>query len=853
MEELLQDFLAETTDNLEQVGAQIVHFEREPSDLASISSIFRLVHTIKGTCGFLDLSRLESLAHGAESLIGAVRDRAHADAGEVSLILQSIDRIRTILTELEATGQEPAGDDSELIASLLVAAERNVSPHASSPEPQPVEHGRAEQPAPASAPGPSGADPASAREPALIPKESATIRVTVATLERIMRLASELVLTRNQLLEIARNEASDVFNAPLQRLSGVTSDLQEGIMHARMQPIDRLFNALPRMVRDLSAELGKKVELIVDGADTELDRQLIEQVRDPLTHLVRNCLDHGIEAPQERRAIGKTETGLLRVSAAHDSGHITIRIEDDGRGIDVERVREKALAQKLASDDVLNLMSNDEICRFIFAPGFSTASAVTHISGRGIGMDVVRENIEAISGSIALSTSVGRGTTFVLKIPLTLAIAPALIFTTGGQRFALPQHMVMEAVALSDNPETMIRYAQGEPMLDLRHQIMPLANLNRILGLGSMKTLDHGYAIVVRAGSRNFAIAVEDVADVQEIVLQPQCRRLAHIGVYSGHTILGDGSVVLILNPGGIADAIGLDASPRFQVETAAFQETPQAGATNLILFKAGAGPQKAVPLSLVSRIEMIEAERITQADGRHVARRDGALMPLIVLGDIAAKRPAWPVLIVGVGGEPLGILVDEIIDILESKLDIDISGSSAHVIGSADIGGSATEVLDLAYFMKTGRPDAFERGHARKFRVLLVDDKIFFRDLLAPVISASGYEVHTAASAAEAFAFLKRGIRVDVLVSDIDMPEMDGYSFARQLQDNPKTRNIPIVALDAYAGPKVIEAAMAAGMKAVVGKFDRQTMLKTLQRVLEGVAFQEAALEQREEELESC
>lgn len=850
MEELLQEFLTETNDSLEQVGAHIVRFESDPSDLASIGSIFRLVHTIKGTCGFLDLPRLERLSHAAETLIGAVRDRAHASRLEVGLILQALDRIRAIINTIEKTGSEPEGVDEDIIAALGAAADgplpghiptagqsdNGVNPALSAAAPQPREN----------------------QSPA---KESTTIRVAVSTLERIMRLVSELVLTRNQLLEIARSGERDGFAAPLQRLSGITTDLQDGIMHARMQPVERLFSALPRMVRELSSALNKKVELVIDGADTELDRQLIELIRDPLTHLVRNCLDHGIETPHERIAAGKPEAGHLRVSANHESGHVIIQIEDDGRGIDIGRVKEKILAMGLATPQALAVMSEEEICRFIFAPGFSTSHTVTNISGRGIGMDVVRENIESISGSIALSTIAGRGTSFILKIPLTLAIAPALIFSSGGHRFALAQHTVVEAISLKSTSGVAINYSQDAPVLELRGKNLPIASLNRLFQLGQFQPLENGYAILVKSGSAVFAIAVDDVEDVQEIVLQPLCSNLANLAVYSGNTILGDGTVILILNPAGLAQELGLDDTPQYQVETMQSDITPPASATKMIFFRAGDGAAKAIPLSLLSRIETISSSQIKEVDGRLVAVRDDKLMPLIVIGNISQDgkydpcifdvngkplRASWPVMIVGVDGEPLGLLVDEISDIMEVRLDINISGVSSHILGSANINGNAIEVIDAAYLMKTGRPDAFERGHARRFRLLLVDDKIFFRDLLAPLMSASGYEVHAVESAERAFAFLAKGVRVDAIVTDIDMPEMDGYTFARKLKENAQTASIPVIALDAYAGESVIAASKNAGMSAVAGKFDRKALLEALHHALDGAAFRAEALEKR-------
>ncbi len=863
MDELLNDFLAETADHLEQVGSQIVHFERDPSDRSAIANIFRLVHTIKGTCGFLELARLERVAHAAETLISQVRDQGRAETAHVTLILTSIDRIRLILNTLEANGQEPEGDDSDLIAALETAAGGESSLAQDRPETVPAPpavpafavHERAAE----------GLDDQILNSPAALEgerpslqavatREPSSIRVAVGTLERIMRLVSELVLTRNQLLEIVRSQPNEELTGPLQRLSSVTSDLQDGVMHARMQPIERLFGPLPRMIRDLAHDLGKKAELIVDGSDTELDRQMIDLLRDPLTHIIRNCLDHGIESPEHRVAAGKSDNGTINISASHEAGHISIRIADDGRGLDVQRIREKALTLGLVSEEDLARMGNDELCRYIFSPGFSTAKQVTNVSGRGIGMDVVRENIESIGGSVSLSTSPGRGTTFLLKVPLTLAIAPALIFEIGGQRYAIAQHAVVEAVSCGLNGQSRIQFAQGAPMLELRDQLIPVADMRMIFGLEPSNNPNDALAVVVRTGVATFAMMVDNVADVQEIVVKPLDRTLAHLGIYAGSTILGDGSVVLILNTNGLAGRLGLDGSNQFRVDTSQQDLPPEKTATSLILFRAGSGSLKVLPLSLISRIESIKRSEISTADGQLVVAHRGALMPLIPLGNVVDAHnqlidPAienWPVLVVGVGGEPMGLLVSEIVDIVETFLDIDIAGVTSDVIGSATIRGEAAEVLDLAHYMKIARPGAFERGHAKRFRVMLVDDKLFFRDLLAPIISAAGYEVTTIGSGQEGLAVLKRGVNFDIIVTDVDMPDMDGYSFARALHDNPRTRDVPVIALDAHAGHSVLEAANRAGMRGAVGKFDRQGLLNALRSVLEASAFTSSALEQR-------
>ncbi len=423
MDDLLSEFLTETSEHLEGIETQLVQFERYPTDASLVSSIFRLVHTIKGTSSFLGLDRLQSVAHSAETLIGDLRDGAAPTEETVSLILAAIDRIKSIVSEIELLGAEAEGSDADLIAELEanVAAKRTGPPAPAAPEPSaaagqagqgasPAGQGKRRSAAKAKrTPAPVKPSGGKSVHPHTFPERTAraqpapgqgavrgseTIRVTVDTIERIMQLVSELVLNRNQLLEITRNRENDPIKPPLQRLSALTTDLQDAVMRARMQPVERLFSSLPRLMRELSTELHKKIDLVTEGADTELDRQLIEVLRDPLTHLIRNCADHGIERPEERLAAGKPEFGEICVSASHKAGQINIDISDDGRGLDLDRIRQKVIANGLASEEQVAQMATEELCRFIFAPGFSTATKVTSVSGRGVGMDVVRSNIE---------------------------------------------------------------------------------------------------------------------------------------------------------------------------------------------------------------------------------------------------------------------------------------------------------------------------------------------------------------------------------------------------------------------------------------------------------------------------
>lgn len=852
MDELLNDFLVETSEQIEAVTEQLVLFERDPSNSGAIGKIFRLFHTIKGTCGFLGLARLEQLTHVTESVIGRLREGAPATPETVSLILTAVDRVKFILSWLGSTGREPEGEDGALMealqANLSASAPEAVTRPASDEMPTPAPPSRAADTVAEKAPVGVPAEPKAQVGPQTNRPE--TIRVAVGALERIMILVSELVLTRNQLLEITRHSDDTTIKAPLQRLSSLTTDLQDAVMRARMQPVGRLFASLPRLVRELAVELKKKFYLVTEGADTELDRQLIELIRDPLTHLLRNSADHGIESPEKRIALGKPEEGTIKVTATHEAGYITIDVSDDGRGLDLERIRYKALAKGLVSASESKNLSDEEVGRFIFAPGFSTSPSVTSISGRGIGMDIVRDNIESIGGSISVTTAAGKGTRFSLKIPLTLAIAPALMVETRGHHFALPQHSVIEAVRIDAESSHSLEHIQGSLVLRLRDEILPVANLASVLGLvhDSFATKMGSLVIVMRVNSHAFGIIVDAVTDVQEIVVKPLGASLSHIDAFSGDTILGDGSVVLILDPTGIAGRIGFERASDYAVGRTVEPFAAAEESTRFILFRAGQGTPKALPLSLVARIESVPASEIHRSDGSLVMRHQDQLMPLVPLipPDQRLRDEGNPILVLGIGGENMGLLIEEILDVVEARLDIQIAGVSSSIIGTAAIRGEVVEVLDATHFMRIGRPNAYSRGFANQFRILLVDDKPFFRDMLGPLLVAAGYRVTTAASGEEALGLLDKGVHFDAIVTDTDMPHMSGYALAQRLTADSRHAGLPVIALAAHAAPSVVQAAAECGMRGAVGKFDRAALLETLGRILESHHLNKHDLESR-------
>jgi two-component system, chemotaxis family, sensor kinase CheA len=924
MDDLLREFLTETSESLDTVDNQLVKFEQEPNNAKILDNIFRLVHTIKGTCGFLGLPRLEALAHAGETLMGKFRDGMPVKAEAVTLILSSLDRIKEILAGLEATEAEPEGNDHDLISQLEEMVERGMAAmaaEASAPEAAPVveappvapaapaapkmtqgtlidqtlerplrpgevsldELERAfreteievapapKAPAPAAAPAPVKAEvkaapketakeavkeakvqeAKSAAKPAKASRASAdtemaegdkvanqSIRVNVDTLEHLMTMVSELVLTRNQLLEISRRNEDTEFKVPLQRLSNVTAELQEGVMKTRMQPIGNAWQKLPRIVRDLSGELGKQIELEMHGADTELDRQVLDLIKDPLTHMVRNSADHGLETPAERSAAGKPEQGTIRLSAYHEGGHIIICIADNGRGLNTERIKAKAVQNGLVSEAELEKMTEAQIHKFIFAPGFSTAAAITSVSGRGVGMDVVRTNIDQIGGTIDIKSVAGEGASVTIKIPLTLAIVSALIVEAAGDRFAIPQLSVVELVRARANSEHRIERIKDTAVLRLRNKLLPLIHLKKLLKIDDGSTIDpeNGFIVVTQVGSQTFGIVVDGVFHTEEIVVKPMSTKLRHIDMFSGNTILGDGAVIMIIDPNGIAKALGASGSAAHDMaeDHAAAHASSGEQMTSLLVFRAGTTQPKAVPLALVTRLEELPADKIELSNGRYMVQYRDQLMPLVQMDGVTVRSTgSQPILVFVDDKRAMGLVVDEIVDIVEERLNIEVAGSHQGILGSAVIKGQATEVIDVGHFLPMAFADWFTRKEMKPSAlaqsVLLVDDSAFFRNMLAPVLKAAGYRVRVAGGAQEGLAALRSGQSIDVVLTDIEMPDMNGFEFAETIRGDQHLNHVPIIGLSSLVSPAAIERGRQAGFHDYVAKFDRPGLIAAL------------------------
>ncbi len=905
MDDLLRDFLTETNENLDVADTQLIKFEQDPSNAEILNNIFRLVHTIKGTCGFIGLTRLASLAHAAETLMDRFREGMPVTSDAVGLVLSTIDRIKEILAGLEASeGIEPTGNDDDLISQLIAMANGEApkaaakspakagaakaskaepaKPEAAKPEPA-----KAEAPKPAAAPvqtlerdlmpgevsldelermfretpvdppkPPKAPAPPKALEKAvekvIAPPAAAndeggphgsvssqTIRVNVDALEHLMTTISELVLTRNQLLEIARRSEDNEYKVSLQRLSTVTAELQTAVMQTRMQPVGNAWQKLPRLVRDLSNDLGKYIDLEQTGADTELDRQVLDLIKDPLIHMVRNSADHGLETPAERIRAGKSERGLIRLAAYHQGGQIVIEVGDNGRGLDVARIRAKAIENGLTTEAEVSKMSDAQVYRFIFQPGFSTAAKVTSVSGRGVGMDVVRSNIEQIGGTVDVRSKLGEGSTFTIKIPLTLAILPALIVAVGQERFAIPQLAVVELVRAQAGSEHVIEQLKGAPVMRLRETLLPIVRLAELLGTKPAEATDasSGFVVVMRVGGQVFGLVVDTVCQTEEIVVKPMSSKLRGVAIFSGCTILGDGRVIMIVDPNGVAQAatFASEATGPGEGRDVAEGEKSDAELVSMLIVRAGSDEPKAVPLSLITRLEEVEAKSVEYANGQQVFQYRGDLIPLVPAAEgMPLKTEGTLLVLVFTEGErSMGLVVDEIVDIVEDRLNIQLASDVPGAFGAAIINGAATAVLDVGHFLAAGFKDWFDRAPANRaksrLRVILVDDSDFYRSLVEPMLRAAGCDVMGFRAPDDALSYLTNGGPCDVIVSDIDMPVMDGFAFTTILRQDVRFAHTPIIAVSGMCTPEAVERGRAAGFTDYVGKFDRAGLVAAL------------------------
>jgi two-component system, chemotaxis family, sensor kinase CheA len=871
-QETIREFLVESHENLSRLDQDLVELEKHPHDTDLLGSIFRTIHTIKGACGFLAFSILEAITHQAETLLSQLRDgQRELTPALVSLILETVDATRKVLAAIETSGKEGTERFEELTGRLRIAAQLTAGREIPS------------VPEASSAVTPSGpvAEPAAEKtsselhEDGLPEKEEergrkkegskeedvtrssaavdANIRVGVGLLDKLMDLVGELVLTRNQILQFNIEREDPALNATSQRLNLITTELQEGVMKTRMQPIGMVWNKLPRVVRDMATTLGKQIRLQMDGAETELDRTIIEAIKDPLMHLVRNSCDHGIETPEVRVRAGKSPQGTLTLRAYHEGGQVNIEIGDDGAGIDVARVKQKALENGLLRPEQAEKLSDREALGLIFQPGFSTAQTVTNFSGRGVGMDVVKSHIEKIGGVVDIFSRLGEGATVKIRIPLTLAIIPGLVITSGGERFVIPQVSLLELIRLeSDASGKHIEYVHGTPVYRRRGSLLPIAYLNQVLGLKSANHDEAVSMVVLQAEDRQFGLVVDGINDTQEIVVKPLGKQLKGLTLYAGATIMGDGRVALILDVLGIGQRSGVLAEFLEQARGAG-QQKAQADVAQqrLLLFRAGSFARLAVPLSLVARLEEFPQSAIEHASGSQVVQYRDRILPLVSLRKVLEPNaggegePPDPVQVVvfNNGNNRVGMVVDEILDVTEDAVTMRQGSDRDGLLGSAVVGKQVTDFLDLNQVIRATGGNWFEgvREQAEGQTILLADASAFSRAMVRSGLDMAAYVVLEAADLEQAIALLEQHA-VSLVLAAQELPPGGGSALLAAMRLRAEWDKIPVVVLTGSSEQVQAEAARAAGFEDCQPKFDHLLVLESVARLVSPAASFAAA-----------
>jgi two-component system chemotaxis sensor kinase CheA len=749
--DILKDFLVESYENLDRLDRDLVELEKDPKDKGALAGIFRTIHTIKGTCGFLGFNKLEKVAHVGENLLTRLRDgQLTLNPERTTALLGMVDAVRQMLSEIESAGQDGENDYPELreiLTKLQTPVEGDAAgDSAAVVEAKPeqkietreaaAEVGHKEEVVAAKKGAAQSVQPAHPPSPAPAAQQASdakqrgatleTIRVGINLLDKLMTLVGELVLARNQLLQTSNTVKDPGLQAVSQRMNLIATELQEEVMKTRMQPIGNIWSQFPRTVRDVALGCGKEVGIEMEGKETELDKTIIEAIKDPLTHLVRNSVDHGIELPEVRVKAGKPRSGRLILRAFHEGGQVNIEITDDGGGLSADRIRKKAIERGLIKADQAGHLSEGEIFNLIFLPGFSTAEKVTNVSGRGVGMDVVKTNVEKIGGLVDLQSTLGEGTTVRVKIPLTLAIIPALVVMCSGERFAIPQVNLLELVRLeAEKAGSAIEMVHGAPVYRLRGRLLPLVYLSKELeltaedGKKSAKIDDAVNIVVLQADDRQFGLVVDGIHDTEEIVVKPLRKQLKNVKTFAGSSIMGDGKVALILDVLGLAQRASVvsGARERMKMEKAA-DAAGNAVAKQTFLLFAGLGDSRmAIPLSSLARLEEFPISQVEMSGNEWVTQYRGQILSLIRLTVVMEERrhrlralqappPAdsgpIQVLVLNHEGRTFGLVVDKILDIVEDRAKMKSPATRAYVLYTVVIGERVTELLDIPAILKT-------------------------------------------------------------------------------------------------------------------------------------------------------
>ena len=840
-----EEFIAECEEIVERVINALQIIEKGEFSKDVVDALYRDVHSLKGAAFLFSHQTLGDLAHAVESSLEPVRDGTH----QTSKVLVSALFKCMELADLEVSCIKANVENSQ-IKTLVVDIIRILAEATAALEPVVKEN------------APATIVATLEESPKQVEAEAASsIRVSVPLLDNLMTLMGEMVLVRNQVIQISNSSENLEFVNLSKRLNVVTSEIQGELMKTRMQPIRNILSKFNRVVRDLSQELGKQISLELHGADTELDKSLLEAIKDPLTHIVRNSCDHGIETPEIRRQGGKAVAGRITIKSYHEGGQVVIEVADDGKGLSRETLLRKGIEKGLLTEARAKLMSEKEVFNLIFAPGFSTAAKVTNVSGRGVGMDVVRTNIERIGGTVDLSSVESSGTSIRIKIPLTLAIVPALIVNSGKNIFAIPQVKLVELVRVDQMNENKIEYLHGAPMYRLRGNILPLVDLDKILGIkkqvGSEPSIVN--IAVLNAEHCSFGLIVEEVQDTADIVVKPINRLLKSLQVYSGATVLGDGSIALILDVLGLSKVADLGKEQSADAERNKAEENKKRIASetqDYLLVRVNSPAKHAIVLGYVNRLEEFEASKVEFSGDQRVIRYGDVILPLIaasqLLGyparSIATTGEKFPVVVIERAGRLFGIEVDEILDTLSTSIEMAPSFSERRsLLGNLNTKDELIVVVDpfemileaypsLKPVMAQGAKVAMQATTARSgpSRVLLVEDTPFFRRAIANVLTSGGHEVVLANDGQQALDILNRGDSIfDLIVSDIEMPQLNGFDLARAVRANPKLAGLPMLAISSRADSSHVAKGVAAGFNVYLEKLQSEVLLKSVEEIL--------------------
>lgn len=842
----LTEFFVEAQEIVARLAADLGQLEKGESTAGVFERLYRDMHTLKGGAFLFGFKALGDFSHVMESVLEVVRN--NGGAWSAALLDKFFEATKVIELILKAHGQI-LPEVSDQLASLTsyfniyltaghLALETKEKPAEVQPKPAP-------SPSSAAAPAPAVTAESSDKE------GNGTIRVSVSLLDGLMALMGEMVLVRNQVLQYANRSDDLEFLNLSQRLNVVTGELQGGLMKTRMQPVGNILSKFSRLVREISKDLGKKIELVVSGSETELDKTLLEAVKDPLTHIVRNSCDHGIETPQERKQNGKSEAGVLQINSYHEGGHVIIEIKDNGRGLNRAKLIAKAIEKGLVKEERVSSMSDKEIINLICAPGFSTAAQVTNLSGRGVGMDVVRTNIEKIGGAVDIQSVEGQGTSIRLQIPLTLAIVSALIVRSDTDHFAIPQLKLVELVRVDQNStDAKVEYFQGEPVLRLRDRILSLLDARKILGSAQSSVARDVYNIVIlNSDGQIFGLIVDEIQDTADIVVKPLARFLKSLSFYSGATVLGDGSVALILDVAGMASTfLRKSNSVEASLESSLPQRTRTQEAQDFLLFRSASNQKYAILLSYVHRLEEFQRSQVEQSGENQLVRYRNSILPLISIEKLpgatasaVSNSPVVPVIVIEKAGVLYGIEVAEILDVYttEANLDSTISNTEGQ-LGFLVCETEAISVLDpfkviqMLFLGKEQAPRSIGQrriGPLKNNRILYVEDAAFFRKHVSQVLTRAGYEVVTAVDGQQGRAMIEGATPTSfgAIISDIEMPNVNGFQFAEFVRSNPAWSQVPLMALSTRSEDAAIDKAIRSGFDRFLEKLNAEELVRVL------------------------